>query len=369
MKTLSDDLRAAFLKRGVRACLCWMIKREDGQIFAFTAHDAPLTIDIGDGNGPQTYAPSDAFSPSALEQEVGGAAQNLEATVLTSDLITEADLLAGLFDHAELRLFWVNWDHPEYGIMSHARYHMGQIRTDGAKFQAEMMSLAHHLQYSIVDLFSLTCRANLGDEKCGVNLAGAETTPVTLDSSAASSSFSRATGSFITDGFKVGNEISATGFDATTDAQTYRITDVQALVLTVDPAPADVTGGGDESLQTEGYPGYTNSGTVEAVADRAQFYDSSRAGDAENFYRTGKLTWLTGDNANRSMEVRQFNSGYFALMEPMPRPIQAGDSYSVQAGCDKTCEICAARFSNLINFRGEPLIPGRDEASEYPNAL
>ena len=38
-----------------------------------------------------------------------------------------------------------------------------------------------------------------------------------------------------------------------------------------------------------------------------------------------------------------------------------GDTYNAIAGCDKTIGTCASRFSNAVNFRGEPYVPGMDK--------
>jgi uncharacterized phage protein (TIGR02218 family) len=50
----------------------------------------------------------------------------------------------------------------------------------------------------------------------------------------------------------------------------------------------------------------------------------------------------------------------------MPRPIVIGDQVRLVAGCDKTPETCHARFGNILNFRGEPHIPGNDKVFSYP---
>jgi len=47
-------------------------------------------------------------------------------------------------------------------------------------------------------------------------------------------------------------------------------------------------------------------------------------------------------------------------------PIGDGDRFRVVAGCDKTAETCRAKFSNFLNFRGFPHIPGDDWVTAYP---
>jgi len=45
---------------------------------------------------------------------------------------------------------------------------------------------------------------------------------------------------------------------------------------------------------------------------------------------------------------------------------QAQLRFRVVAGCDKTAETCRAKFSNFLNFRGFPHIPGDDWVTAYP---
>jgi uncharacterized phage protein (TIGR02218 family) len=59
--------------------------------------------------------------------------------------------------------------------------------------------------------------------------------------------------------------------------------------------------------------------------------------------------------------VKEYRGGEFTMVQSMPFDVQVGDAYSVYSGCDKTIEVCAGRFNNALNFRGEPHIPGVDE--------
>ena len=53
------------------------------------------------------------------------------------------------------------------------------------------------------------------------------------------------------------------------------------------------------------------------------------------------------------------------LWQAMPEPIAAGDTFVVTAGCDKRFGTCRDRFSNAVNFRGFPHIPGNDFVTRY----
>ena len=44
---------------------------------------------------------------------------------------------------------------------------------------------------------------------------------------------------------------------------------------------------------------------------------------------------------------------------------QAGDSFTIVAGCDKRFGTCKAKFANRENFRGFPHLPGNDSAYAY----
>ena len=43
-----------------------------------------------------------------------------------------------------------------------------------------------------------------------------------------------------------------------------------------------------------------------------------------------------------------------------------GDRVRITAGCDKRPENCRQKFSNFMNFRGFPHIPGEDWLLTYP---
>jgi uncharacterized phage protein (TIGR02218 family) len=84
------------------------------------------------------------------------------------------------------------------------------------------------------------------------------------------------------------------------------------------------------------------------------------------FFTFGKATILTGANAGASNEVLLHDQQTIRFFVPMTRPIAVGDIVRLVAGCDKTPETCHAKFGNILNFRGEPHIPGNDKVFSYP---
>lgn len=84
----------------------------------------------------------------------------------------------------------------------------------------------------------------------------------------------------------------------------------------------------------------------------------------------GHLTWISGANAGRSMEVKEFDgvSNKVTLWLGMYYPIATNDRFFIYPGCDKRRDTCFTTFHNMDNFRGEPDMPGLDRMLSYPDA-
>lgn len=111
--------------------------------------------------------------------------------------------------------------------------------------------------------------------------------------------------------------------------------------------------------------GYTsNAITVTTVTDNRTFVTNATITDS-TLYKSGELTWTTGNNANLKMEVKEFNQdSEITLVLPMPYTIQTGDTFTVVQGCDKSLSTCKNKFNNILNFRGFPDLPGQDRILE-----
>lgn len=122
---------------------------------------------------------------------------------------------------------------------------------------------------------------------------------------------------------------------------------------------------GDARCQVDLTP-FTVTGTVTAVTDDRTFSDSART-EGNGWFDFGVLTWTSGANAGRKTGVKQYLTGAFELSLPMPNPIAVNDAYSVYAGCDKLIATCIGKFNNVVNFRGEPFVPGFDALAKRTN--
>ncbi len=113
---------------------------------------------------------------------------------------------------------------------------------------------------------------------------------------------------------------------------------------------------------------FTHTGTVTAVASR-QAFTASALTQAADYFGDGIVTWLTGENEGLQQRVKTFSAGAFGLVLPMVRNIAIGDTFTAVAGCRKRrAEDCVAKFSNILNFQGEPDIPGVDSLTAAPEA-
>ena len=144
---------------------CWSIKRKDGVTLYFTDHDRDISV------GGHSYVAADSMNPSAVSSQSGLAVDNLEFEgMLSAATITEADIVAGRYDHAEISVFMVNYADPSAGTLPLKSGWLGEVTLQGGQFVAEMRGLTSRLQQTIGEVYTSSCRATLGDAKCGVNL-------------------------------------------------------------------------------------------------------------------------------------------------------------------------------------------------------
>jgi uncharacterized phage protein (TIGR02218 family) len=145
---------------------CWRLERRDGICLGFTTHDRDLFAGgliyrAAPGMLPSAVTLSDGFDPGGLD--VSGA--------LTSDSVTAADLAAGRWDGAAVRLFLVDWRDPEGERLDLAEGELGDVAVKGKAFEAELRGPTARLERPVVEQTSPECRAELGDRRCRVDMA------------------------------------------------------------------------------------------------------------------------------------------------------------------------------------------------------
>ncbi|MEM8799698.1 MAG: DUF2163 domain-containing protein [Pseudomonadota bacterium] len=84
----------------------------------------------------------------------------------------------------------------------------------------------------------------------------------------------------------------------------------------------------------------------------------------------GRVRCIDGAAAGLTREIKAVSEDSpprFRLDRPFSPALVVGDLVEVQAGCDKRLATCRTRFKNLLNFRGEPHVPGIDALLDYPD--
>ena len=166
MNGFSGDFRNHLERGCTTLCHCWRVSRRDGRVFGFTDHDRTLTVDGRD------YEPQSGFGQTEARASFGMAVDAVDVEgALSSDVLSEAEIAAGLFDGAGVETLLVNWRAPaQFATIRKAV--IGRIvRADG-RFVAELESVAASLDRPNGRYLRRTCDARLGDARCGVDLDG-----------------------------------------------------------------------------------------------------------------------------------------------------------------------------------------------------
>jgi len=108
--------------------------------------------------------------------------------------------------------------------------------------------------------------------------------------------------------------------------------------------------------------------TVESAGAGGRLIVPVTLADVDGYYDGGLLTWETGRNAGRSQEIKSWADGALTLFQRPFYVPEVGDRFIVHPGCDKTRATCVEKFANVLNFRGEPDVPGQDKYYTTPNA-
>lgn len=145
--------------------LCWRIRRQDGVQLGFTSSDRDIII------GGKVYLSAPSFNPSALIMSAGLSVDTIElAGVLSHKAIRADDLAAGRYDSALITLFLIDWQNPDAGSQPLSSGRFGAVRQEDQNFTVEVRGLTDGLDAPVVEAYSPECRAELGDQRCTINL-------------------------------------------------------------------------------------------------------------------------------------------------------------------------------------------------------
>lgn len=114
------------------------------------------------------------------------------------------------------------------------------------------------------------------------------------------------------------------------------------------------------------------TGTVGSVEGNRVLTVSGLSSFEGGFFSRGLLMFSSGENAGRACEVKTHvlrgSTVLVELWQAAAEPVSPDDSFSICAGCDGQFETCRNKFSNQINFRGFPHMPGNDFVQSFPTS-
>jgi hypothetical protein len=359
MKTISSALATHLAGEVTTLARCLTLTLVNGTVYRFTDHDQPITF------GTVSYLPITVGSPTDIATNAALNADTLDIAGVNTDAgITEADLHAGLWDHAAFSLFQVNYADLTQGSMILRTGRLGEVTMERGQFKTELRGLTQAYARTIGELVSPACRAVLGDARCGVamgpytvtgTLTGVADDAITLYDT--SRTEPGPTGGYTIFGIARGNP-TIVSFDQAIDIVSGQpivisgvggITQLNTVVVASNVISTALTSYIDVLLDSTDMPAWTGGGTVAPLGGNSGYFDY------------GLMTMTSGLSSGFAMEVKSYAPGQIVLQLPFPYALEVGDTYSLTAGCDRSFTTCRDRFSNQLNFRGEPYVPGLDK--------
>lgn len=342
-RSLTAAISTSVQKPVTHLVTCWRLVKRDGTVLGFTSHATDLIV------SSVVYEADTGYTPSSVDSSNRFNVDNIEVEgFVTGPDITVEAITAGEFDGSEVTMFLVDYEQPNAGRITLRTGVVGEITRRDNDFVAEVRGLLQKLQQTTTELYAPACHASLGDERCKVVVSA----PVWV-SSVLTSAYTSADAGAGTNTYIKSSSMTSRFFRATTGGTTGGTE--PAFATTVGASTAD------GSVVWETVYAWRRSALVSSVTDRANFTVAG-LDEPNDHWKIGKCTFKSGSNVNRSMDIKaNVSAGVIELYMPMTSNITAGDTVVLEAGCAKrNVEDCRQRFNNLLNFRGQPFIPGRD---------
>lgn len=340
MKAVTGAMAAHLAGSVTTLALLWRITRTDNVVLGFTTHHEPI---IFQGT---TYVSAQGFSSATITATSGVNPDTMDTRGFMDALgIEDRDVLNGLYDSCAVDIVAVNYMDLTMGGVILRTGTIGELRFGRLNFEVEIRGLLLKMHREICEIYSPGCRADLGDTRCGVPLNPSTWLATTVY--AANTLGDAKTGSWVR--------------PTTPNGAIFRCTTPGTSggsEPTWNTTPGATTT--DGTVTWTAVARRTVTGSLTSVISKRVFLDTART-EATGFFDQGILTWLTGQNAGASMEVKHWDltSKQLELVLPMNYPVAASDTYSMHRGCDKTIATCQTIFLNQFNFRGEPHVPAK----------
>ncbi len=356
---ISPELKAHLASGSTTMARCWRFERKDGAVITVTTCARDLLI------SGEIYRSKDGVNPASMEQSADASVANSDIVgALSDDLATERDIVGRLWDSAIVYVFDVNYRDLTMGRVDRGYGTIGDISVGRTTFKAEFRSLTQALQQQVGDIYQASCRATLGDAQCKVDVesmrvSGAITS---VDSTVGRRVFTDTSRTEQAQWFTNGVIRWLTGNNTGLEEE---IGDFALGVISLKlPMSNNVAVGDTYSI----IPGCNKLlkvnqirfGSATFPSTGFTIYDATRI-EAANTYAGGSLTWTSGANNGTSQGIVSNSAGSLLLAVIPANAVVIGDGYLISPPTSALyLGDCKAKFNNVINFRGEPDVPGSD---------
>lgn len=301
------------IQRGATTlCLLLWIQPKTPGFEGYGATDTNRSIRYDPGDGERLFSAAIGMEPSEIQASADLAVDNAEAKQLMPVYdfpVSEEAINAGIYDYADFAIYLVNYEKLEPA--RHCTLQAGtigkvSIRDDGLSFVTELRGLSAQLKQEICTKYTKTCRAIDGTQRIGSSTPGPQ---VKRD---------------------------WCGVDFSVYEKTAEVDEV-----------------GIENMLT------FKVRSVDIDGDWA----------AENFFSPGRVTFTSGRNAGRTLEIMSSSTdGWITLRHETGFVIEPGDGLIYRRGCSfmarDDAKGCKAHAGSawIDHFKGYPDIPTQNES-------
>jgi uncharacterized phage protein (TIGR02218 family) len=150
---------------------CLEISLENNSYIRLSSADEDITFE---GN---LYKAADSFGLSSSEEEVSSTKSNLGLIGIIEDQqISATRINNGVFDNAIIEIFILEKDNLEASKITISKGYLSDLQIDGDSFTFDIKPISSRLKTNIINIYSPTCRAKLGDSKCAKDLTSYRST-------------------------------------------------------------------------------------------------------------------------------------------------------------------------------------------------
>lgn len=259
------------------------------------------------GHSGITFKSAAGMMPSNAAQSINDET-SLELTgIYADDLFKRSDVVGGKWQNASIEIFIASWDNVNLGELVVFKGFLGEVKDYGNFFTAEGRGLSSKLSQDVSWVTQRTCRVKkFRDAQCGF-----------------------------------------TASTVTIDGTTYNV-------------------------EVSNKSGVLNANRQYITFQKTIWTGSGLSVPPMSFFLNGTVECTAGANSGLSREITNAKEDSTSVNLYFKRPFPYTDSsifdrYKITAGCDRTIENCQ-KYDNIINFRGEPFVPGLTQLMRVPRS-